>query len=70
MRALGEAGWTVHNVSRQQLGYDLYAQRGTQVRYIDVKSSLGYCTPSMTSREWQQAQFHRVTVCPRDHREF
>lgn len=56
--ALTAAGWTVHGVSRQQLGYDLFAQRGTQRRYVEVKSSLGLCSPSLTAREWQQASYH------------
>lgn len=56
--ALQVAGWTVHVVSRQQLGYDIFAQRGTTKRYVEVKSSLGLCTPSLTAREWQQASHH------------
>lgn len=56
--ALTSAGWSVHVVSRQQLGYDIFAQRGTQKRYVEVKSSLGLCTPSLTAREWQQARYH------------
>lgn len=57
--ALTSAGWDSHVVSRQQLGYDIFAQRGTQRRYVEVKSSLGLCSPSLTSREWQQASYHR-----------
>ena len=56
--ALTAAGWTAHAVSRQQLGYDIFAQRGKQKRYVEVKSSLGLCSPSMTAREWQQANNH------------
>ena len=56
--ALTAAGWTAHSVSRQQLGYDIFAQRGTQKRYVEVKSSLGQCSPSLTAREWQQASYH------------
>lgn len=56
--ALRGAEWTVYNVSRQRLGYDLYAQRGRQTRYLDVKSSLGFCSPTFTAREWQQAATH------------
>jgi hypothetical protein len=58
MSALRAAGWQVYDVSRQRVGYDLLAQRGRDTRYIDVKSSLGYCTPSLTLREWQQAITH------------
>lgn len=55
---LGTAGWSAHVVSRQQLGYDIFVQRGAQRRYIEVKSSLGSCSPSLTAREWQQANYH------------
>ena len=57
-KALDGARWTVYNVTRQQLGYDFLVKRGTSTRYIEVKSSLGRCTPSLTSREWHQAQVH------------
>ena len=56
--ALTSAGWTAHAVARQQLGYDIFAQRGTQRRYVEVKSSLGLCSPALTAREWQQASYH------------
>lgn len=56
--ALQSSGWTVHDVSRQQLGYDIFAQRGRTIRYIEVKSSLGLCSPSLTAREWQMARSH------------
>jgi hypothetical protein len=59
--ALEAAGWTVHDVSRQQLGYDLLAKRGTRTIYVEVKSSLSLCTPSLTSREWFQAQHHHTS---------
>lgn len=57
--ALTSAGWSAHVVSRQQLGYDIFAQRGKQKRYVEVKSSLGLCSPSLTSREWQLAAYHQ-----------
>ena len=53
---LAAAGWNVHDVSRQSLGYDLYVQRGTQRRFIEVKSSVGACSPVLTAREWQHAR--------------
>lgn len=56
--ALAAAGWSVHVVARQQLGYDIFAQRGAHKRYVEVKSSLGLCTPTLTVREWQQANYH------------
>jgi len=56
--ALVTAHWTVYNVSRQQVGYDLLAQKGRRTVYVEVKSSLGYCTPRFTEREWQMAAHH------------
>lgn len=53
--ALNAHGWTTFSVSRQQLGYDLLGQKGHRTVYFEVKSSLGYCTPRLTEREWQQA---------------
>jgi hypothetical protein len=61
LNALALEGWEVHSVSRQQLGYDLFVQRGRKKRYVEVKSSLGLCSPSLTAREWQQASFHSVS---------
>jgi hypothetical protein len=55
LRALQEDGWTVYDVSRQKLGYDLLAKKRRETRYIDVKSSLGMCSPTLTAREWRQA---------------
>ena len=57
-KALTEAGWKVYNVSRQRLGYDLYAQKGHVTKYIDVKSSVNTCSPTLTVREWQQSKMH------------
>lgn len=55
---LQQNGWTVHDLSRQQLGYDLLAKRGRRTIYVEVKSSVGFCAPSFTPREWQQAETH------------
>jgi hypothetical protein len=55
---LGSAGWEAHVVSRQQLGYDILAKEGAQTLFVEVKSSSGYCTPSLTQREWEQASIH------------
>ncbi|MBZ5562356.1 MAG: DUF3883 domain-containing protein [Acidobacteriia bacterium] len=57
-QAMRSAGWTVFDVSRQRLGYDLIAQKGRATKYVDAKSSLGVCSPTLTSREWQQATAH------------
>ena len=56
--ALQADGWTVHHMSRQQLGYDLFAEKRRVKRFIEVKSSLGLCSPCLTAREWQQASVH------------
>src|SRR5260370_35641688 len=58
MSSLRDNGWTVYDVSRQQLGYDILAHKGHSTLYVEVKSSSGYCTPSFTAREWQQARAH------------
>jgi hypothetical protein len=57
-KALAQSGWKVYNVSRQRLGYDLYAQKGHVTKYIEIKSSVNTCSPSLTLREWQQAKAH------------
>lgn len=55
---LQQDGWQVYDVSRQKVGYDLIAKKGRRTRYVDAKSSLGLCAPTLTAREWQQAQAH------------
>lgn len=50
-------GWTVTNVSRLNLGWDLEARRGNLTRYIEVKSSVNNSiSPTMTDNEWQASQ--------------
>jgi len=56
--ALEAEQWIVYDVSRQQMGYDLLAKKGRRTLYVEVKSSLSLCTPSLTSREWSQAVHH------------
>jgi hypothetical protein len=49
-------GWTVVYTGNQSLlGYDLRAQRGRETIVIEVKSSVGYVTPKLTSSEWAAA---------------
>lgn len=60
-RALEDNGWTVYDVSRQKLGYDLVIKMGRTTKYVEVKSSINYCTPTLTSREYQQAQNQRAS---------
>lgn len=57
--ALIHDGWAVYDVSRQQLGCDLLAKKGRRTIFVEVKSSLATCAPSLTNREWQQAQRHQ-----------
>lgn len=59
LEALKNNGWAVYQVSRQQLGYDLLAKKGSSTRYVEVKSSLSACSPSLTAREWSQAVAHK-----------
>lgn len=56
--ALSAAGWTTHDVSRQQIGYDILAMKGRRTIYVEVKSSIGTCSPSLTAGEWQRARYH------------
>lgn len=58
IEALVADGWIVHDVSRQRLGCDLLAKKGHRTIFVEVKSSLATCAPSLTDREWQQAQKH------------
>ncbi len=53
--ALRARGWTCTNVSRQRPGYDILAVRGRRTLYVEVKSSVGACSPELTAREWQVA---------------
>lgn len=55
-QALEDARWRVTDVTRQKLGYDLFAERGGQRRFVEVKSSINLCRPVFTAREWQQAR--------------
>lgn len=57
--ALVNDGWTVNDVSNQQLGYDLWARKGRRTIFVEVKSSLAICVPTLTSREWQRARAHK-----------
>jgi len=59
-KTLEGAGWTVHDVSRQSLGYDMLAKKGSQTSFVEVKSSLSLCSPSLTAREWLQAKTHKM----------
>ena len=56
-RDLQSQGWNVDYVANvRSLGYDLQASRGNQVLRVEIKSSVGMCTPELTEHEWQAAQ--------------
>jgi hypothetical protein len=57
--ALEGAKWEAHDVSRQRLGYDILAKKGKRTVFVEVKSSLGLCSPCFTAREWHQAQTYK-----------
>ncbi len=50
-QALENEGWTVLDVSRFGVGYDLRAFNQGTIRHVEVKSSVGLCTPVLTSNE-------------------
>lgn len=56
MEVLRNNDWIVYDVSQQRCGYDLLAEKGNKRKYIEVKSSLGSCSPTLTEREWQKAK--------------
>ena len=55
---LVDDGWIVVDVSMLGVGYDLKATKGTALKLIEVKSSVGPCMPSMTEREYKEAKEH------------
>jgi hypothetical protein len=56
--ALRAAGWDVIDRSRQWVGFDFEAKRGTSLLYIEVKSSAGPCSPVLTNREFEAAKLY------------
>lgn len=48
-------GWTVTDKSRLNLGYDLLGLRGGRTIKIEVKSSAGRCSPTLTPNEFAEA---------------
>lgn len=56
-KELQEHGWTVEYFGNQRgVGYDLRATRGDDTMYVEVKSSVGPCTPVLTEEEWSAAE--------------
>lgn len=49
--------WTVAYRGNQALvGYDLEAKKEGQILCVEVKSSVGFCTPELTESEWTAAR--------------
>lgn len=54
---LQQYGWTVEYFGNQKkIGYDLRATGGGDTKYVEVKSSVGLCTPELTEDEWKAAE--------------
>jgi hypothetical protein len=53
--ALLNLGWSVKSVGPFGLGFDLIAEKGGVKRYVEVKSSSGPCSPSLTENEYNEA---------------
>lgn len=54
---LRENGWKVtYRGNQRNLGYDLEATREQEILYVEVKSSVSFTTPELTSSEWTAAQ--------------
>ncbi|MBY0283899.1 MAG: DUF3883 domain-containing protein [Sphingomonas sp.] len=52
---LEAAGWLVVDVSDKRIGYDFKIIKSGQVKMVEVKSSVGICTATLTDLEYQQA---------------
>jgi hypothetical protein len=56
---LRERGWTIEYFGNQPgSGYDLRATRGSESFLVEVKSSIGPCTPELTEVEWRAARHY------------
>lgn len=56
-QALEASGWDVGYFGNQRgLGFDLKAVKADVTIHVEVKSSVGACTPELTDAEWQAAQ--------------
>ena len=52
---LAAAGWTVIDTSGLKVGYDFKIVKAGKVKLIEVKSSVGICTATLTKKEFDQA---------------
>lgn len=55
-KVLEDDGWIVIDVSRSGAGYDLRAMKTGTVRCVEVKSSGGRCSPTLTANEYAEAR--------------
>jgi Protein NO VEIN, C-terminal len=53
---LSGQGWEVKYRGNQPVGFDLEARKGADVLRVEVKSSVGFTQPELTSSEWEAAQ--------------
>lgn len=54
---LARWGWKVlYRGNQRSVGYDLEAQRESQILRVEVKSSIGFTIPELTAAEWDAAQ--------------
>ena len=53
---VGEDWNVIYTGNQANLGYDLRAEKNHETRYIEVKSSTGYVTPTLTASEWAAAK--------------
>lgn len=53
--ALEAANWLVVDVSGLKVGYDFKIVKAGQVKMVEVKSSVGICTATLTDLEYKQA---------------
>lgn len=54
-KTLENAGWTVIDTSGLKVGYDFKIVKAGTVKLIEVKSSVGICTATLTKKEYDQA---------------
>ena len=52
---LETAGWVVVDASDKKVGYDFKIIKAGQVKMVEVKSSVGICTATLTDLEYRQA---------------
>ncbi len=55
-QALEGDGWAVLDVTRFGIGYDFRAHKAGTTRHVEVKSSTGRCTPTLTPNELDEAR--------------